>query len=172
MGAEAQGQVPILLPAQVQAIGFGELGGIAIGCADHENQRLAFGYLLPADLALLQGDPGGGLNHAVVAKEFVDGGSDQSRVVNQAFAFAGIAQEGQHGVSDQVRRRLVPSDQDQHAHGKQLVTTQAIAVFAGLSQGAEQVVSRFGAALGDDTVEVLAHLAQTSFGSVGSARGE
>jgi hypothetical protein len=152
-------------PSQVaprRAVRLGELIRIPIRGADHEQRALALGDHDTADGNVLQSDPRRRLHHAVEAQELLDRRAHQAGVGRQPAALVRMTQQREHGVADQVGGRLVPRDQDQHAHREQLVRAQPIALDLGAHQRADQVLARPRAPLGDDAVEEDAHLRQTA----------
>ncbi len=69
MNAVAEGDMAILLTREVQAIGLWELRGIAVGRAEHRDDRLPGGDPLPTDLDVRARLPRRHLDGAVIAQD-------------------------------------------------------------------------------------------------------
>ena len=112
---------------------------------------------LPRSSIVSPGDAAGPLHRRVVAQQLLDRASISSRVLAQVAKLIRMPQQRQHAVADQVRRRLVPGGEQQHAVGEQLVRVQhsRLPARAGrTSRLSPGVVRR----LLDDALEVSPHL--------------
>ena len=86
------------------------------------------------------------------------------------FRIIGVAQEGQHSVSDQIRRRLVTRDEEQPAHLDDLFGAEPVTLFLRDDECADQVCAGLGAPLRRDLFEVPLELARRFLGPQRLAR--
>jgi len=108
---------------------------------------------LPLDDAHLRPD------RPVVAKQLLHRGRRERRVFPQALELPGETQQRLQAVADVVRGRLMPGEEQEHAHRHQLLLPEPLAVVLEVHQRAQQIALRLGAARGDEGAEVLHHLA-------------
>jgi len=110
MRAGAEGQMLVVLAADVEHIGILELLGIAIGGAQHAKNRRLLEDADAADFDLFLGDARGVLNRTFEAQKFLDGGANQIGIIAQLLQFFGLAEKRVEAVADQVARGLVPGE--------------------------------------------------------------
>ena len=156
MNAGAEGQMAVVGSADVQTIGIGESGRIAIGRAQATQHDLAGRDGLAIDFDRLAGQAAGPLHGAVVAKQFVDGGFDQFRLADKQFPLIAVAEQRQHSVTDEVRGCFVAGGQQQHAVGEDLVAVQAVRFLFGFQQPRQHGISGRGSQAHDHLLEICA----------------
>jgi hypothetical protein len=76
--AGAEGQMPVGLAADIEPIGVGELGRVAVGGADAERDEGTGRYGDPADLGRCRADVIAVLIGAFEAQDFLHRGADQA----------------------------------------------------------------------------------------------
>src|SRR5262249_16271527 len=100
--ADAERQVAIVAPADVEPIGVGELGRIAVRGNEPEDAEVALGDALAAQLAGGRRRAPSELRRALVAHELIEGGGEQRRVVLQVLPLLRVTQQREHAIADQV----------------------------------------------------------------------
>ena len=76
-------------------------------------------------------------------------------VVAQSTQLGGMTQERERSVADEIDRRFMAGDQEQHAGREQLVLAELVPRLLGGDEAGEQVGARRGASLGDEGAEIL-----------------
>ena len=130
---------------------------------------------LSAELHVLRRDPHRGLHGRVEAQQLLHRRLEQRGLRPQPVELVAMAQERQQAVADEVRRCLVPGDQQQVAVREELLVRERVAILLRLDHRGEQVVARIAPALGDDLAQVaedalegrLEALARASEGEAG-----
>jgi hypothetical protein len=125
MRALREGQVPVGLAGEIEAVGLGELLGVAIAGTDAQGDAAAGGQVMTAERHPHRGHPVAELVGAFEAQEFLDRGADQRGFGLEARAFAGPGYQQFEAVADQVRRGLVPGIEDEDAVLQQFASPSA-----------------------------------------------
>src|SRR5438046_3458004 len=81
VNTEAEGDVPVVLSRDVEALGVGEVRWVAIGGANGRDDDAALGDLFATDLDIRHGHARRPLHRAVVAQELLDARLDQRGVI-------------------------------------------------------------------------------------------
>src|SRR5205814_6820735 len=81
--AEAERQVAVVGPPDVEALRIGELGGIAVGGREEQDRLLVLRNGAAGHLDVLEHDPTVDLDRRVEAEALLDGRSGQRRVVRE-----------------------------------------------------------------------------------------
>ena len=156
MHARAEGDMAVGLAAGIEAVGLGELRGIAVGRTDADMDVGAGRQPLAADLEVGRQAAVAELVGALEAQPFLDAALQQPGVLAQPPQLVGKAQQRVDRVADQVGRRLVAGVQQEDAVLHQLLVAQPLAVDFAVDQRAQHVavVGRPPAALGHEAVEI------------------
>ena len=143
MGAGAEIEVGIVLARDVKPVGVGELALIAIRAAHEGDERLASLNLLATELDVLQGQARCTLKRPFETEEFFDGAAEQSRVTPQLVHLFGMAQEGEHAITDEIARGFMTRDEDEHALSEKFELGKRISRLDGMHHQAQDVVAWF-----------------------------
>src|SRR5881628_3460769 len=147
VNAPAEGDVAVVGPGEVETIRVGELGGIAIRSADEGHHHLTLADRPAADRDVRARDARSALHGTIVAQQLLDGTPDEPGRLAEPTELAGMAQECQGPVADQVDRRLVAGDEQENARRKQLVLAQFVARLFGGDERRQEIAARGGPAL-------------------------
>ncbi|MFN8642092.1 MAG: hypothetical protein U0802_10720 [Candidatus Binatia bacterium] len=170
--AAAEGEVVVVGPGQVEAIGIGEARRIAVGGGEQaEHDRAAAQRAAAEHHVVGEHHAIGRLHRTVVAQELLHRAADQRRIVLQAAALFGMAQQGQDGVGDQVGGGFVSGAEDQPAEGQQLGAAQDVALVLDRHQGADQVVARRRPARLGDVAQIGGHVLERRLAGAQAAGG-
>src|SRR5262249_29120746 len=139
--------------------GVGGGGGGGVGGGGERGERWGWGGGGGGDGDVGQGGPVGQQVHGgVVAQELVGRGDDQGGFAGQPGGQAGVAEQGEHAVGDEVDGGLVAGDQQQGGGGQQVAAGHR-PVRAGVGeQAGDQVVAGVAGVGVGEPVEVLAEL--------------
>jgi hypothetical protein len=137
--------VAVVGAAQVEAVGVGELGGVAVGRPDEGHHHRARRDRAPTERHVLAGDARRALDLPIEAQQLLHRGADQRGIAAQPPEPIGMAQQGERAVADQVDGGLVPRDEEQDARGQQLDLAQAVARLLRGDQVRQHVGARRGA---------------------------
>src|SRR5882724_166194 len=152
----AEGDVTVVGPREVQAVGIGELRRVAVSGADEGHDHLTLADRPAPDPGFRARHPRRALHGPVVPQELLDGARDEPRRFAQAAQLARVLQERQDPVADQVDGRLVAGDEQEDARRDQLLLVELVARLLGGDERRQEIAARRGAALGDETAEVVA----------------
>ena len=110
-----EGQMPVRLAADVEAIGSGELLGIAIGRADADVHVASGRDVDAAQHGIADGPAVAELVRAFHAQEFLDRGFHRLRMRRRSSIASAMTDEEIDGVADQIGGRLVTGVQKKNA---------------------------------------------------------
>ena len=158
MDAVAEREVAVVRAPEVEPVRLPELGRVAVGGVDHQEEAIPSPDVLVADPEVLAGDAHHRRSGAVVAQQLLDGRGAQRRILTPGPRFGRVPEQGQRPVPDEVRRRLVTREEQQHAARDQLRLAETLASLARHEEGRHEIVGRGVPAAGDDTLEVVPHL--------------
>ncbi len=158
MDAEAEPEVVVGGPGDVEPLRSVELLGVVVARRQEQHGEVPGGELDAAELAGLGEGPAGELDRGDVTQHLLHAAADDRRVAAEALELVGMLQQSQRPARDEVDRRLVPGHQQQDAGREQLGLAQHGAPVLGPHQPAEQVLPRVAPALGQDLEEVLGEL--------------
>ena len=99
------------LPRDVEAVGVGKMCPVAVGRGDAQLHYLPCSYCVPAQLEVLQGDPGDQGDRRFVAQRLLDGVAQEFRIAPELVKLVGVGQEQIDGVANEVPGRYVPCQQ-------------------------------------------------------------
>src|SRR6266700_7020811 len=152
-----ESDVAIWLPLNVEAIGIGELGFVAVRRANPGHDHVTWLDALVANHRL-------GCRHArhsfhwrVIAQGLLDGSRHKRTIFAQAFNYAGILVEAEDHIAEQVGRCLVTRDQQHAAEAEQFHVAQSLPTDLSSKQRADQIVLRMLAALLKYLCEIAIH---------------
>ena len=111
----------------VEAVAVLELSGSRLAAARISTSCWPRRKPLAAELAVFGDHPRGELHGPVVAEELVNRPGDPLGLAAQQRELVGVREQRQHRVSDELRRRLVPGDEEQHAGREELGPREAVA---------------------------------------------
>src|SRR2546426_1321686 len=120
MDAVPEGQVAVRHPSDIEPVGLGELGGIAVRRAKHGPDSLARSDDSAVELDLQFGDTRDALDWTVVAKQFLNGGLDQAWIIQEPLPLLGMAGQRPQPVADKAGGRLMTGLQHEDAHAEEL----------------------------------------------------
>src|SRR5512146_3288719 len=102
--AVAKRELPVLGPANVEAVGIGKLVGVSVGRAKNGGDVLSSRQRDTANGELLAHPPARELHRAVEAQQLSDGGCYQAGMLAlaQALPLLGMAQQRQQPIADEV----------------------------------------------------------------------
>ena len=129
---------------------------IAVRRPENDDNRLSCSHLGPADFAVRQCTPDRRLDRRVVPHQFLHSRRNQTRVLPHPLQLARIAQQREHPVADQVRRRLAPANQQHPHHVQQLLLGEPLPLVLRLHEGAQDVVARRATTLRNDLLRMYA----------------
>ena len=128
--------------------------GIPVGGADQRDHQLALPHRFPLELDRFEGDAAGALHRGIPAERFLDRlGRQPVRVGAQRLPLRGVAEQGQHGVADQVDGGLEPGDEQENAHRQHLTRLDLVALDR--DQAADDVLPRFTPSQLEEVLEEL-----------------
>ena len=107
--------MPVGAAADVEAVRVRELRGIAVCGTDAQVDRSARRDGNAADFRVDYRHAVAELHRRIEAQHLVDGGTHQLGIVEQAATLLGMLQKQVQPVADEIRRRLMPSIQDENA---------------------------------------------------------
>lgn len=142
MNPHAEGQVLVVAALDVERVGVGEPGGIAIGGVQHLESDLAFQQFLPAQLNIVFDDarlPGDG---TLVAQHLLDRRSEKRGVLAQLPSLAGVREDRVQTVADQGGGCLVPRAQDGDARIDEFLLGEPVSFRFSGNQLADHIVGR------------------------------
>ena len=157
MIALAEGHVPVGLAAHVEALGVRELRRVAVGGADADGDKSAFGQGPAAEGHRLAQPPVVELDRTVVTQHFLYGRRDQARIGPQPGGFFRVVQQQPGAVADQVGGGFMARVEHEDAVVQQLRLGQLPAVALALDQAREDiglVVAGMPRAVGDEPAQV------------------
>ena len=143
-------------PTDIERVGLGEHARVAVGRAQQRYQLLALRHGCAGHFDVIgEGGARRELHGAVVAENLLDRGPHERPVVAQALQLLGEEEKRAQAVADQVGRRLVAGDEQQHDRREQLGLGELVALFFGVDEIGEHVVGRVAALVDDEIVEVI-----------------
>lgn len=81
------------------------------------------------------------LDRSVQAQELLDGGGQQVGPVAQEPVLAGVGEQRQHGVADQVDGGFVSGPEQQEHRGHEFFLAEGVIAVSGLDEGSQQVAA-------------------------------
>src|SRR5205085_1649796 len=135
-----EGDVLIVAPRDVEAVGLAETGRIAVRSGETEQHALPFPNPFAADLQVPARPPEDRLDRRVVPKQLLDRGWRERRVRSQPLELLGVANKREQPVRDQIRRRLVTREEEQRAGADDLVEVEQPAPIVRGDERADQIV--------------------------------
>jgi hypothetical protein len=156
--ARSEGQVAFVGAVDIEPVGVGEPGRVAVGGRDPGDDVLAAADAVAADVEVAHRYPPGELEWGVVAQCLVHDGGAQSRVGPQRGPLVGVAEEGQGAVADEVDGVFVPGDEQESQGGVDFVGGESFAVVLGGEESGDEVVAGVAATAIDQQGEVVGQL--------------
>ncbi len=147
MDPVAERQVAVVGASEVQPVGLGKPTRIPIRRAEPKFDEVSRANPRTAQRQVVRRQPRGHLGRTVVAEQLLDGRSDQCRIASQPPQLIWVAQQCKQPVADQVGRRLVPADQEDHAGRQQFVGRQGVAPLFDGDETADEIVARLSGAI-------------------------
>ena len=139
--AVAEGDVPVRAAPDVEPLGIRELGFVAVRRADPGDGRLAGPERLAADLSVFHHGPEHRLDRRAIAEHLLDRVGQEGGVRAKLVVDRGPIVEAEDCVREEVGRRLVPRDEEEHAEAEQVGLGELLALDLGRDQPADQVVA-------------------------------
>jgi hypothetical protein len=133
-------EVRVRRAREVEAVGVGEHGGIAVRRTDGDHHLVAARKAPSRDLHVLERPPRGPLHGAVEAQQLLDGALQQGGLAAQALQLAGMAQQREQAVPQQVAGGLVAGREEQDGGGQDLVVGEAVVALLRAHQPRQQIV--------------------------------
>ena len=139
--ADAERDVGVRVPQQVQPMRIIEHRGIAVGGAEPDHDLVARPDLLVAQRGVAGGGASELLNGRHVAQQLVDGRREVLGVLGHPRPQVVLVQ-GEHRAGHGVARRLVAGDHQEEPEHLELRVAQSLAVDLGVDDPADDVVAR------------------------------
>lgn len=155
--AEGERQVPGGVgPGDVEPVRVGEHGGVPVGAAEGGDDGGTLRDQGAVHFCVLCRDAGRQLGGAVVAEEFLDRAGGERRVgcERPPLRGAGLGQQRDGAVADEVHGGLEPGDEDEQRGGDELALGEPVAVFPGGDEGGQQAVVGVSPALFREVAQV------------------
>ncbi len=141
MTAEAEGQMPIRLASDVEAVRIGKRGRVAVRrCQEDVHETSAWDANARHDDILARVPLGRHLDRAAEPEHLFHGAAHRGRILPESLQFGGVFEQCQHPVADEIDRRFVTGDQQQECHRQQLILAEVISPFLHLRQPAQEIV--------------------------------
>ena len=145
-------------PAEIQLVGgVAPVRGVVVGAGEAREHEAARFDHLAVELEVPDRDPARELHRAVEAEELVDRGVVETGIGAQPLELVAVAEQRQGAVADEVHRRLVAGDVEEHHLVDQLLLVERVAVLLGGDEPREQIVGRCAPLRRDDLEHVLPH---------------
>src|SRR5262249_37840538 len=154
--ADAEGQVPVGVPTDVEPVRIGELGRIAVGRSDADVHVGTGGHLDAVQHRVSCGSAVAELVRALEAEKLLHGGADEVRVRPQGGQRVRVAEQQVHRVADQVGGGLVPGIEQEDAVVQQLELAEPL---VGRAPGSQRAAR---GQLGENLALVVARLSPTA----------
>ncbi len=138
---EAETQVARGIPEDVETVTIGELPIIAIRRREHGGDIRAPRDGYPGDLGIAGRPAEDDLDRRIEAQSLFDEASYSGRILEKQRQLVGMIVERIDAIADEVRRGLVPSDQQQHDELNGFRIAQGVAL-AGIDEQTDQVILR------------------------------
>lgn len=168
MDAEAEGKMPVVAATDVETVGIGEDGRVAVRRRQYLEHPVA-GFHHPAAEFVIRGDhPHLRQRRAVPAQHFLHRAGRQRLVAvgfAQALHLVGMPQQRQQPVAQQMRGGFMAGEQQQHAGGNQLVAAHEIAALLRCHQCRGDILARPPATVFHQIAEIGRHLADRRIGT-------
>ena len=155
VAAEAEGEVFLGAPRQLEAIGIDEVGGIAVRRAEREQDLRAGGQLDAGQHGRLRRLARSVLYRRFPAQRFVDRPFDLLAIGAHVFERGRVVEQGVERIADQTERRLRAGRQQQAQEAEDLLVGQPLPVDLGMDETAHQVAGRLGTALRQERAQKL-----------------
>ena len=149
MARPGEGNVPVILPADIEPVGIREALGVAVGRAHDGNDGLALTDQPITEHHILGGQSRGVLAGALVTQQFLDRRRYERGVGPQFLQLIGMAQQGEDTIADQVGRRFLSTDHGHNRIGDHFFLAEAIAVDFRREIGADKSIARSALLLPD-----------------------
>ena len=159
MRTEAEGDVLAGVAEDVEAVGVGELRGIAVGGAEADAHHRPLGDLHAADLDVGDGAAHDEQERRLVADALLDGLRKEGPVVVDGIELVGVGEEAEEQIAARPIGRLRARRQEQAQEGENLLVGELMAVDLGADQVADEVVLGLPPAQVDNALEVVAQAA-------------
>src|SRR5688572_13722917 len=157
--------MPVFVASEIKSIGLGKLFWIAIRRSEPELDQISLPNLYPTESQVIRSQSRGHLGWTVVAEQLLDRLPDLCWIVPQSLQLIRVAQQGQEPVADQVCRRLMTADQEDHAGRQELGGAQGIALLFSDDEPADQILTRLSPPMGHGLVKVEAELTNSAVGA-------
>ena len=147
--------MPVGIAREVESVGTRELRLVPVGGGEHRVDEASAGDRDARDGCLFPRVAfRRRLERSVEAKQLFDGGPAETRIRAQPLHFAGMVEEGEGAVADQVHGRLVPGDQEQEDHCDELVFVEPLPRLFRRHESAHEVVAPHRAPQPDEPPDV------------------
>ena len=103
-----------------------ELARVPVGGIDHQEDAIAAPDHAAVDRHVLAGHPHHCLAGAIVAEQFLHGGRRERGILPPGSRLGRVAEQCESAVADEVRRRLVAGEEEQHAVRHEFVLAQRL----------------------------------------------
>ena len=125
--------------------GSGKRDVVAIGGIQDHDHQVATADRLAAQLDVRRGPAvERTLDRAFEAKDLLDRGRDQARILSHEGELFGVGEQVDDCVADQTDGRLVPGDDQQDDHPEDLLLGKGVALVSGGEQRADEVIGGCG----------------------------
>src|SRR5262249_15172505 len=153
----AEGEMPVVLALDVQAIRLRKTLRIAVRGSHHGNDGLALANQLAAQLHIVRCEAGGLLAGALVTEKLFHGRGHQRCISAQLRQLFGIAQQRDDSIADQVGSGLLASHHGYNYVGNNLFLSEAVSVDFGGQERVDQTFARMFTSIADSVLKIFSH---------------
>ena len=144
MDPEAEPEVPVLAPGDVEAVGVAELAGITVRRRHRQRDVGTRGHGHAGDLEVDGRDARDAADDRFVAHDLLDGHRHELGVRTQEVELVGVGREQVQDDREGAARGVVASEEEVDQQRLQLGPAEPVARLLGVDERAEQVVGRVG----------------------------
>ncbi len=143
--AEAEREMPVRLPPEVEPVRVGELLLVVVASGVPHRHLIAGPDPAAVDRHFACRGPPEVVDGMGAAKELVGRAAGERRICDEAGLLLGMGEQIEQGEADRVPRRLVPGSREEDEEQPELVLGEARAVDLGLDEPRRDVVQWLGA---------------------------
>ena len=155
VNSRAEGEVSIVLPGNIESIGFGKFHGIAVGGTNHSPHPLSLLDLFTAHLEILCCQSRDPLYRSVVSQAFFDCRADQTPIFTNPLELFRMFQQCQQTIAQQTGGCFVSCKQQKYNHGMEFFFAELLARLDCRRQSRNQIVFWVLAPLGNQLTQVV-----------------